>query len=617
MIEKEISDWYFGNFTKAQLDLSNDTPWSGETTFGLLGPAGVGKTFALTQAIKSIEKEFEASTKKAGLTWDIMEVDRDTAEERLAFLENLIFSAKSRNKRLKFNNYAFALAAYARRRRPGLKAHESHPEFNRMRKAVMALGGSAGGAMLEFMDEVGLDHHFDAAIELIEDYNGIPDGFLSFARNAFAGLSGQGLGAVARKAGEDLTGHTVDRLTEARSAFRQRIRDLSERNGAVADPTKNLELMLPEAFALDCALNAAKGHNLQVIAAIDRVEAVRSPQTLTWVERLATGAPGVVWLMLGERLQDREDQRFEARFSVQCPEAGKRLRTKLFNENNLGVRSALILHEVPDRLWPRVEERAEGRPIYAKLWAEIFHRNYSRLGDIDQAADFYPTGQHIINYYLANMPESMRLQIELASLVPSMPIEAFYAVLESENIGEGAARPEDVRAIGRATAAEGRIEIHEELRNALFDSATGRRKRWLEGKQYQLSLWALHHIAIPNPDESQEDRAAYLGLFEGAALSVNGDRVAKLAVMVQATNFVTMGAVEDVIDLLRSAIKDRHQRREDEWAYALSCEAEILERALTLYDTPPDEEVYDSANRSSRMGENVLGSGPIDYRGAA
>ncbi|MBJ3764615.1 hypothetical protein ILP92_17925 [Maribius pontilimi] len=606
MIEDEIRDWHLNSLTGKQEGSPERARPDGETALVLLGPAGVGKTFTLTHAVKLIEKEIRATNRKAILTWDVMEVDRDTAEERLAFLENLIFGAKSRNRTLRFNNYAFALAAYARRRRPGLKAHESHPEFNRMRKAVLGLGGAAGGAMLELLNEIGLDKHFDAAIDLIEQYGDRPpEGFMSFARNVLGGLSGQGLDFAAQHVGEGAAEKAANTLERRRSEFRQRVRDLSERNGAVADPTKQLELLLPEAFALDCALNVEKGHDLKVLAIVDRAEAISAEQTLAWIEKL-TKSPSAIRLMLGERIQSREEDRFLSRFTVQFPDAGSRIKVREFQNNPVGVRNVLFQHKVPEPLWPRVEERAEGRPIYAKLWSEIFHRNYERLGDVDKAADFYPTGQHIINYYLANMPESMRLQIELAAVVPSMPIDAFFAILNSENIGEGAARPEDVRAIGRATAPEGRIEIHEELRHALLDTASERRKRWLEGKQYQLALWALHKIAIPERNETREDRAAYLGLFEAAALSINADRLSKLAVLARAADFATIGGVSDVVDLLRGPALGRHRQRTQAWTRKLIEAGEQLAEAEALYPAPSEEEMGDADDLPSEQSDSVL-----------
>lgn len=606
MIEDEICSWYVSSLSDGQKDLYEGAQSNCETTFVLLGPAGVGKTFALTQAVKLIEAEIATKSKKAIFTWDVMEIDRDTAEERLAFLENLIFGAKRSNRKLKFNNYAFALAAYARRRRPGLKAHESHPEFNRMRKAVSGLGGAAGGAMLELLNEIGLDEHFDAAIDLIEEYgNGPPEGFLSFAKRTFGDLFGQGLHAAAQQTGRIAIENAADTLEQRRSEFRRRVRDLSERSSLVADPTKQLELLLPEAFALDCALNVEKGHDLRVVAIIDRAEAISSEQTLSWIEKLAN-SPCAIRLLLGERIQSREDDRFRSRYASQFPGGENRIRVHPFRDNPVGVKNVLSQQNVPENLWSSVEERAEGRPIYAKLWSEIFHRNFDRLGDVQKAADFYPTGQHIINYYLANMPESMRLQIELAAIVPSIPIDAFFAILQSENIGEGAARPEDVRAIGRATAPEGRIEIHEELRHALIDTASQRRKRWLENKQYHLALWALHKVAVPEMNETREDRTAYLGLFEAAALSINANQLSKLAVMVRAANFATLGGVSDAVDLLRGPTLDRHRIRTQKWTQALVEASEQLIAAQTLYPALTDDETGNASDLPTETSEAVL-----------
>ena len=606
MIENEICDWYFGSLENS-IELENKKSGSvREKSFILLGPAGVGKTYSLTQAVKLIDIKIRGANKDSILTWDVMEIDRDTPEERLAFLENLIFGAKSRNRNLKFNNYAFALAAYARRRRPGLKAHEAHPEFNRMRKAVLGLGGVAGGAMLELLNEIGLNEHFDAAIDLIENYGTrSPEGFMSFAKNVLGGLSGQGLDMATRHVGEGTAEKALNALQVRRDKFRQRVRDLSERNGAVSDPTKQLELLLPEAFALDCALNVKNGHDLKVIAIIDRAEAIWSEQTMSWIEKLVE-SPSSIRLLLGERIQSREEDRFRTRFTIQFPSAEGRFCLRMFQNNSIGVQNVLSLHKVPKTLWPRVEDRAEGRPIYAKLWSEIFHRNYERLGDIKKAAEFYPTGQHIINYYLANMPESMRLQIELAALVPSIPIDAFFAILKSENISEGAARPEDVRAIGRATAPEGRIEIHEELRHALLDTTSERRKRWLEGKQYQLALWALHKIAIPEQNETRDDRAVYMGLFEAAALSINAERFSKLAVMVRAADFATLGGVSDAIDLLRGPALDRHRQRTKEWTRTLRDASEQLAIAQDLYPIPSQEEIGDADRLPTEKSDSVL-----------
>lgn len=573
--------------------------WQGPTALVIQGPAGVGKTFALTEAAKSAAQHFATICREGApgtvFSWDVMEINNNSADERLALLETLIFQAKdskqpNRKRGLRFHNYAFALAAYARRRRPGLKAHEAHPEFNRMRNALVRMGGATGGATLELMNEVGLNAGFDEVMEFIETYTGEPDSFLSLARGLMGRLAGKTTDVALEGAGQLVADDALSRLDRARSEFRKRVQALYDREGEASGLTRELELMLPEGFALDCALNVARGHALQMLAIVDRAEAINSAHELAWLDRLIAGAPGCVWIMLGERTQGQADRQLKVRLSQVHPGAGERLTQQYVTKNPEAVDRVLTQQEIPQHLRPQVVQRAEGRPIYAKLWSEIYLRNLERLGDEDRAADFLPQAPSIVSYYLANMPESLRLQVELAALVPSMPVAAFYDLLRSESIGEGSALIEDVRAIGRASAPEDRIELHEELRDALLVRARGRQKLWIGKKQYELALWALHRLLLPGQNERPEDRNGYLSLFEGAARALTPTRLARLAAMVRTGQYVTIGAGREAVGILTALLEQHEALRLKEWTIALSKEAEVLQDLRQIYACEGAEE---------------------------
>lgn len=78
--------------------LNDNQPWDGTTALVVEGPAGVGKTFGLTEAAKAMARGFQADkTAKTIFSWDVMEIERGSADERIALLETLIFQAKQRS----------------------------------------------------------------------------------------------------------------------------------------------------------------------------------------------------------------------------------------------------------------------------------------------------------------------------------------------------------------------------------------------------------------------------------------------------------------------------------------------------------------------------------------